>query len=247
MKKIQLYQTELSKLTDWDDYLIGHSNLPGPRANLELAYAVAWMGAKSLFLRYVQINVKQAPQNSSTEFLPVCGTVGLGVLLVKNDFTVLPLLRDLASDLRWRIRESVVLALEIWGESNPIPLFNEMEHWMEGNYFEIRAAICACCHPKFLKSEERAIQTLNYLDLIMQKLQGNTSRKTEDFRVLRLAMGYCWSVAVAACPAHGKKMMEKWIHTTDKDLLWIIKSNLGKNRLCRMDIVWVQQMKAMLA
>jgi len=247
MKKNKLYQTTLSRLTDWDGYLNVHSNLPGPRANLELANVVAWMGEKSLFLRYVQIEETQAPQNSSSEFLPVCGTVGLGVLLVKNDLTVLPLLRDLASDPRWRIRESVVLALEIWGESNPVLLFNEMNHWMEGNYFEIRAAICALCHPKFLKSKEKAIQTLKFLDFVMRKLSENKSRKTEDFRVLRLAMGYCWSVAVAAYPALGKKMMENWIGSSDKDLLWIIKSNLGKNRLARMDIIWVQQMKVRLA
>jgi hypothetical protein len=247
MKKDQIYQTELSKLSDWDEYLIAHSNLPGPRANLELANVVAWMGEKSLFLRFIRIDATQAPQNSSAEFLPVCGTLGLGVLLVKKDLTILPLLRRLASDPRWRIRESVVLALEIWGESNPIVLFNEVEHWMEGNYFEIRAAICAMCHPKFLKSEEKALQTLKYLELIMRKLEGSTSRKTEDFRVLRVAMGYCWSVAVAAYPALGKKMMESWIRTLDKDLLWIIKSNLNKNRLTRMDIVWVRQMKVLLA
>ena len=246
MKKSLLYQTELSKLVDWDEYLTIHSNLPGPRANLELANVAARLGEKSLFLRYIQINAKQAPQNSSAEFLPVCGTLGLGVRLLKSDFTVLPLLRGLASDSRWRIRESVVLALEIWGESNPILLFNEMDHWMGGNLFEIRAAICALCHPKFLKSEEKAIQTLKYLDLIMSKLQENPSRSTEDFRVLRLAMGYCWSVAAAAFPTLGKGMMERWVDTKDKDLLWIIKSNLNKNRLSRMDVNWVNRMKGLI-
>jgi len=246
MKKTELYQTDLSKLADWDEYLITHSNLPGPRSNFELANVAARMGEKSLFLRCIQINAKQAPQNSSGEFLPVCGTLGLGVLLIKSDFTVLPLLRELASDSRWRIRESVVLALETWGESNPKILFNEMDQWMGGNFYEIRAAICALCHPKFLRSEEKAIQTLKYLDLIMQKLQEITSRRTEDFRVLRLAMGYCWSVAVAANPAHGKGIMERWVQTADKDSRWIVKSNLRKNRLSRMDILWVRRVNGLI-
>jgi hypothetical protein len=241
------YQTELSKLSDWDGYLMEHSNLPGPRANLELAQMAARMGERSLFMRYIQISPDQAPQNSSVEFLPVCGTIGLGVMLVKGDFSVLPLLRKLASDPRWRIRESVVLALEIWGENDPTLLFNEMDHWMVGNFYEIRAAICALCHPKFLKSEEKAIQVLKYLDLIMRKLQQNPSRSKDDFRVLRLAMGYCWSVAVAALPAPGKKIMESWVGTRDKDLMWIIKSNLNKNRLFRTDDIWVNRMKAMIA
>ena len=247
MNKSLLYQTELSKLADWDEYLIEHSNLPGPRANLELAQVVARMGEKTLFLQYIQIKEIEAPKNSSGEFLPVCGTLGLGVLLTKSDFTVLPLLHELASDSRWRIRESVVLALEIWGESNLNLFFNEMDQWMEGSFYEIRAAICALCHPKFLRSEEKAIHTLNYLELIMNKLKESTSRKTEDFRVLRLAMGYCWSVAVAAYPMLGKGLMERWIDIKDKDLLWIIKSNLNKNRLSRMDINWANRLKGLIA
>lgn len=246
MNKTYLYQTELAKLMDWDQYLIGNSNLPGPRANLELSQVVARMGEKSLFLRYIKIDVKQAPPNSSGEFLPICGTLGLGVLLVKSDFTVLPLLRGLASDPRWRIRESVVLAMEIWGESNPHLLFDEMDHWMGGNLYEIRAAICALCHPKFLKSEAKAIQTLKYLDHIMSVLLENQSHRSEDFRVLRLAMGYCWSVVVVAHPEFGKLMMERWVHTSDKDLLWIIKSNLSKNRLSRIDANWVKRMKELV-
>jgi hypothetical protein len=168
-------------------------------------------------------------------------------MLAKGDFSILPFLRKLASDPRWRIRESVVLALEIWGENERSLLFNEMDHWMDGNYYEIRAAICALCHPKFLKSEKKAIQVLKYLDLIMKKLQQNPLRGKDGFRVLRLAMGYCWSVAVAALPAPGKKMMERWVETRDKDLLWIIKSNLNKNRLSRMDDIWVNRMKKLIA
>ena len=246
MKQPLLYESDLSQLKDWDEYLLNHSNLPGPRANLELAYAVAKMGEKPLFLRYLNINAIQAPQNSSAEFLPVCGTLGLGLLLVRGDLSVLPLLHGLASDPRWRIREGVVLALELWGESNLNLLFDQMDQWMEGNFFEIRAAICALSHPKFLKSKRSAFQVLKYLDDIMQKLQAGKVRKTEDFRVLRLAMGYCWSVAVAASPLQGKGMMQKWIHTTDRDLLWIIKSNLSKNRIFRMDANWVRRMKELI-
>ena len=41
MSKINDYREILKTLDDWDDYLRGESNLPGPRGNLELAHAAA--------------------------------------------------------------------------------------------------------------------------------------------------------------------------------------------------------------
>jgi hypothetical protein len=61
----------------------------------------------------------------------------------------------------------------------------------------------------------------------------------EGFRVLRQALGYCWSVAVVAFPEKGKKMMERWFASEDRDVRWIMRENLKKNRLVRMDAKWV--------
>ena len=60
-------------------------------------------------------------------------------------------------------------------------------------------------------------------------------------------MGYCWSVAVAGCPEQGKRAMERWCKSDDPDVLWIMKENLKKDRLARMDKDWVEQQKRRLA
>ena len=54
-------------------------------------------------------------------------------------------------------------------------------------------------------------------------------------------MGYCWSVAVAALPDVGKPLMEKWLNSGDKDIIWMMKENLKKNRLIKMDADWVKE------
>jgi hypothetical protein len=56
---------------------------------------------------------------------------------------------------------------------------------------------------------------------------------------LRKGLGYCWSVAAAACLAEGEKLMEKWLRVPDKDIRWIMRENLKKNRLRRLDPGWV--------
>jgi hypothetical protein len=63
---------------------------------------------------------------------------------------------------------------------------------------------------------------------------------------LRKGLGYCWSVAVAASPEEGKRMMERWFSSDDKDVLWVMKENLRKKRLARMDAEWVEEGKARL-
>jgi hypothetical protein len=51
-------------------------------------------------------------------------------------------------------------------------------------------------------------------------------------------------VAVAALPPEGPACLERWFQVEDKDVRWIMKENLAKNRLARMDSAWVRQWQA---
>jgi len=57
---------------------------------------------------------------------------------------------------------------------------------------------------------------------------------------LRKGLAYCWSVAAAALPAEGKLYMEKWFDSSDRDVNWIMRENLKKKRMERMDAGWVR-------
>jgi hypothetical protein len=72
---------------------------------------------------------------------------------------------------------------------------------------------------------------LTILDRITSSLAVSTDRRTDDFKVLRQALGYCWSVAAAAAPENARPYFEKWMRSTDKDVAWVMKSNLGKARM----------------
>jgi hypothetical protein len=60
--------------------------------------------------------------------------------------------------------------------------------------------------------------------------------------IMRKGLGYCWSVAVAALPEEGKLRFETWIASPDPDIRWILRENLKKNRLLKMDFAWVDDM-----
>ena len=50
-----------------------------------------------------------------------------------------------------------------------------------------------------------------------------------------------WSVAAAAVPEIGESLMEKWFANGDRDVRRIMKENLTKNRLVKMDAAWVKR------
>lgn len=241
MKKTDQYRAKLRVLPDWDDYLRQESGLPGPRGNIELAQAVADEGDARLFYRYLTFTVDQAPTNSPDEFLAFCGVVGLGRLLAEGDRTVLKYLRHSASDPRWRIREGVALALQRWGDVDMGQLVTAMREWGQGSPLEQRAAAAAVCEPRLLKEARHAHAVLQLLDEITVSIAQISDRRSEAFRVLRQGLGYCWSVAVVALPDEGRPLMEKWLLTPDADIAWMMRQNLKKARLARMDAAWVRQ------
>ena len=122
-----------------------------------------------------------------------------------------------------------------------------MKKWNQGNLLEKRAAVAALCEPKLLKIPDVVNDVLIILDQIMLSIVEIKERKTEAFRILKKGLGYCWSVAIAANPQKGKAYFDKWIVRDDKDIRWILKENLKKARLERMDSHWVKKMKNQLA
>ncbi|HKG54612.1 MAG TPA: hypothetical protein VKB04_10155 [Anaerolineales bacterium] len=212
------------------------SGLPGPRGNLELAYAVAKEGSKKQFKDFLSF---QAQENTPEVFLVFCGVIGLGKLAA-NDSALFKQLRQYASDPRWRIREAVATGLQLTGDEDMDLLINEMQEWSSGNWYEKRAAAAALAEPRLLKQPKSAEKVLQVLDEITKSMESASDSKDEAFRVLRKAMGYCWSVAVAASPEAGKPSMERWLDSQDQNIHWVMKENLKKNRLIKMDADWVK-------
>jgi hypothetical protein len=254
MSRVETYKLALRALTDWEPYLLAESGLPGPRGNLELAQAVAGEGSEAQFRRWLALGPDVAPANSPEEFLAFCGVAGLGRLLAEGRRDVLAVLRPFAADPRWRTREAVAMALQRWGDADMDALLAEMAAWARGTPWEQRAAAAALCEPRLLRRHEHAVAVLSILDEITATISDARDRgvpatfrdKSEAFKTLRQGLGYCWSVAVAASPEEGKRLMEKWLASPDPDIRWIMRENLRKNRLARMDAEWTSRWQTAL-
>jgi hypothetical protein len=97
-----------------------------------------------------------------------------------------------------------------------------------------------------LANPARVERVLGLLDRVTQSLLTEVDRWQADFKTLRQALGYCWSVAVAASPEAGKLRMERWFQAEDHNNRWVMRENLKKARLQRLDPAWAARWLAVL-
>ncbi len=227
------------------DYVLSNSNLPGPRANLELAEAFSEALARIaqregqkcwvLCMRMVELTADEAPVNTPQEFVPFCGTVGIGSIgSTQPSFfdRAIVTLRGLAQDSRWRMREAVRMGLQRLAQTRTLDTLTLMEGWIgEGDWLEMRAIAATVAEPSLLENDEIARWSLDLHRKIFDRILETQDRKTEQFRVMRKALGYTLSVVVSALPREGFKFMTQLVESQDEDVKWILRENLKKKRL----------------
>jgi hypothetical protein len=246
MTALDEYRRALQDLDDPAPFLLERSGLPGPRANIELAQAMADVGTRKQFDRFLSFTPDRAPGGSREEFLAFCAAIGFGRLAAEGNRKVLVTLRKLASDPRWRVREGVALGLQRLGASDMQALLREMRGWATGNDYERRAAAAALCEPVLLERESDVREVLGILDSITETMSHSSERRSEGFRALRKSLAYCWSVAVAAAPDAGRPLMERWMRSDDPDVRWVMTQNLTKKRLTKARADWVESWSSKL-
>ena len=250
--------------TELLQYLIENSNLPGRRANLELAEAFSVLIVKQLdenlpkILEFIQklleFSNNIAPTNDKKEFLAFCGTWALGALGVKESYSTFTYsnLRLMAKDERWRIREAVAKAITILAQNDKNSLIKELKDWLkEDRSWLIMRAIAAgmaesLVIPSIMKDESFAIECLEFHKQIFQSIQNSDEKNSEAFKALKKGLGFTLSVVVQAIPEKGFELIKNLIKEQNSDILWIINNNLKKNRLIKNFPKQVKEIKNLL-
>jgi len=226
IQKLKLIIDDPEKL---ERFIIEKSNLPGPRANLELAFALSEVYENlEILTKWTEIDADQADVNDPRSFLPFCSAVGLGRLYTKTkDKKIVRVLKKLASDDRWRIREAVAFGFQRIGEDNLSELKRIFSEWIEkSNNREKRAILVSLAHPKIL-DRNTSLFCFQILEDVFKNME-----RDDDFEILKKGLEFTISVYTAANPEYGFSFIEKWIGK-DKVIDEIIKSNLKKNRLLK--------------
>ena len=154
------------------DLLTRGSKLPGTRMNDDLADAFAQAcraagpRAEALALGMARLTADEAPGATALEFLPVCGLYAMtahGVTDARARPRVLEELHARADDMRFRVRDAVVLGLARIGAAAGDALVLEVTPWMDG-YFHAAAVLLALSDEKWLTALHDAGPVVERMD-----------------------------------------------------------------------------------
>lgn len=241
-----------------EDYLIDHSNLPGPRGNLELIAAVAdevralcTAPDVSLHRSYIAVQwllwrlLNRYPPavfgddpDSPLQMPQLCGAVALGewAVAVRHIELGVSTLLDLAGSPLWRVREGVAMGLQRMLDRDWDSTFRRMlRRALDARAYEWRAMVAGIAEPSLLVDPAHALDALDlhYAALAyLRRLPANV-RREDSVRTLRQGLAYSVSVVVAAAPDAGFPMMDAWAAWGDPDVIWLLRENLKKNRLSK--------------
>ena len=234
-----------------EGYLIAHSALPGPRMNIALAGTFADVigqlvtqpemplveHLEALLDGWAALSLIEAPANDPREILPSTAALTYGqVAVARPDWwnDEVTKLQRAASHPRWRVREMVAAALQRMLAVDWQSAYQVLTNWLlDDDPLVIRACAAAIAEPPLLKNKVRGDNALFIQARAVEWLarQPQESRREEAVSVLRKALGYTLSVAIAATPEAGLALLVQLSVSADKDIQWIVRENLKKQRL----------------
>jgi len=242
-------------------FLREHSNLPGPRGNLELAgqfadlvagrapgdrAAPAWQVAAGL----AGVGPEEAPTGDPGEFLAFCGTLAAAGFAgdPKQRSQVWETVRRAAEDSRWRLREAAAQAIQRALPLDPAGGQAILGRWAaEGGWLLLRSVAAGVADPPLLADAGFAASALRLHEAVLTRFAAATDRREPGFRVLRQGLGFSLSVVVAACPEQGFALLRRLAAAGDPDLDRVLRSNLGKARLARAHPAEVEAVRRLLS
>jgi hypothetical protein len=251
--KRERYRSKLDGLmadgADLESFLLRHSGLPGRRADLELAGALADRLAKSppdeaiwdLLCRWTALDAVQAPTNSKREYLPFCAAQALGAChhraAPERRRRIVACLQAAARDPRWRMREAACFGFQRIGEDDPSQLVRMFRDRLAGaTLLDRRAMLVSLAHPPLLEPEGDAVElALELSDQGLRELSALDPEqlKSEEIRVFRKCLDFVPSVVAAADPERGFAWLRRW--AGHEGLLYkkVVVANLRKARLAK--------------
>jgi hypothetical protein len=235
-----------------EEYLLDQSNLPGKRGNIELAFSFAdyieenyIIEDKLMLLDYctklISENKKEREVVGNEEFLTFCGIVALGRIgKIDKDQReeIIEILKTNAQDERWRVRESVAMAIqELLMSINPMETIRRLREWTrEDNYLILRAVAAGLADPRLMENSEIAKESLDLHKLIITKIAENQCKmRDEDFKVLVKGLCYTLSVVITGIEGEGFAYLGELVKDKNPVIKKIAKENLKKNRLKRLN------------
>jgi hypothetical protein len=199
--KKEIYEGELAPLvqryfergdeTRLLEYLTVRSNLPGPRANLELLGAFGDLFSKrsrekpasywELAMKLAGMSPSVEGRDEPAEFGVLCGVVALasvGAALPQYLAKASTQMREYSHSARWRTREAVAIGLQRMIQSETGKTLRELESWGDGDdWLAMRAVAAGVAEPALVKDRAVAERALDLQRKMLSRIASAKQRE----------------------------------------------------------------------
>lgn len=219
------------------NYLFKNSNLPGPRANLTLAFTLGELYLESWHQnKPILGSCLDNWSQSKDEYLLLCRNIVLGYILsdYNCDMFVEILYKENFNPM-WRPREAVTLGLQRTLSKRPDYVLKLLDEWNTScEPIVLRNTLMILAEPKILQQKPELRDFLrDYIHVGMNLFKEKVVAKKEDMRLLRKSLYFIPSVAVMFDERILSDLFE-WAGSDCKSWKSIVKSNVKKKRFIKL-------------
>ncbi len=223
------------------NHLARNSSLPSPRPNEGLMTDFADMcqtrgkSVDALLETMVTIDADFAQGGTEFEFVPMCAVVGIGARAAAGDKEypkLLELLHAACDDMRFKVRDTVALALARIGATRGDTLLHEVAPFMDG-FHHAAAVLRALAVPGWLtqiNDSATVVERLSQGFWLLDKARRSDSR-TPGYKALVDAIMVTPGVVAARFGVPVFDAMVTWCKSTEPVLRDAIENNMKGTRL----------------
>lgn len=216
------------------------SGLPGPRGNLELLRRFVDERNDPVVAQCLAC-IHPDTSNSPEEFAGMCGVVGTAARLRDKPQEAIGFLMGWSAHGSWRIREAAAMGIQEIAPGNVAMIVELLRPWAAAGPLERRALVAGLAEPALLSDPAANREILGLFASITDGFR-HSDRLSEPDKVLRQALGYAWSVVVVHSGKEGKTAFEALLSLPGSHVAWIVRENLGKNRMAKFDADWTRKL-----
>lgn len=215
------------------ELILEKSNLPSPRANLELLYAFIENASEEEIESCLTVEYKE--KNTPEEFALMCGVAAKIRSEAQKHHQVHFDFKPFANHESWRVREGICFGFQkSKAHLSADQMKRNLECLKKGSPLEVRTYIATLSEPALLNGYIDSNELLDEMVQITLDAFSSNDKLSDDLKVLRKALGYCYSVALCSEGADQCKFEKLFEYAENKQIKWIIQENLKKKRLENM-------------
>ncbi len=232
------------------NYIIDNPELQGKYSKFNLANAFVDMVEKrykeepyyiyKMCLRFSKTKNIYAPIGSNEEYIPFCGTWGLGIIgKIDSDKRneCINIIKQRSFDKRWRVRDAAAKGIQEIMLADKPGMIKKINNWLKEKNLELTLFSAEClASPELLKDKNFGDEAINILRKIIPFIHDiSNDDSTIQGRMIIKRLSYAIGIVVSGYPVKGFIFLNELANTKDTLIIKTARQSISYGNLKSID------------